>query len=51
LGSRLTMAGDGLLAGMLAATLLGIAAGWQSLSLERLRLPPGLVLAPPVPPS
>jgi hypothetical protein len=50
-GSPITNAGAGLLIGMLAATLMGVAAGWRSFSFERLRLPFGLVLAPPVPPG
>jgi hypothetical protein len=50
-GSPITNAGAGLLIGMLAATLMGFVAGWRSFSFERLRLPFGLVLAPPVPPG
>jgi hypothetical protein len=49
--SPLPQTGDGLLVGVLAAVLIGIAAGWRRLSIDRLRLPSGLALAPPVPPG
>jgi hypothetical protein len=49
--SPLSQSGDGLLFGLTAATMLGIAAGWRRLSIERLRLPSSLALAPPVPPG
>jgi hypothetical protein len=47
----LTNPGDVVLVGVVAAALVGIAAGWHRLSFERLRLPSGLLLAPPVPPG
>ena len=50
-GSSIPGTGDALLIGMVAAAFIGIAAGWHRLSLARLRLPSGLVLAPPVPPG